>query len=612
MWKDLESKVDLVNHRGIAAAIVGLVKDTNLSPLTIGVHGDWGSGKSTILEMVRAELIGDQTVVVLTFNGWLFQGFEDAKIAIMEAIIGELQRDQRWQSKLKTEAVKLLKRVNWLKVARKATAAALAIPTSGGSLLLDAAVENARSAFGNTSDDDAWLREAEQQDATRQIHEFREEFKNLLSTAGISQLVVIVDDLDRCLPSVAIDTLEALRLFLFVERTAFIIAADEALIEYAVREHFPGLPYSEGPAAFTRNYLEKLIQIPFRLPPMTIDEARSYISLLFVESAFRNSPGIFGAVLQGIAASRSRPWEPLSVDASSITKHLPGGSTVDNRLREQLLTAERVSKPLATGSRGNPRQIKRFLNTLMLRMRLAEAYRVQDQINEAALAKLMLLERFNPSLFRTLTESVQRTGFGNVRNIDTPEREAESPAGDLPETLSKSDIFADWAHLEPPLDGQDLRPYLFISREYRPDYVGDSRYPEIPPELISRVSRATQIDHAALVSDLRALPAERAERLVDIVLTELRNLQRLSALDGTPLRGLGAIAEAHPALQVRLIDAIDAFPVDRIGAFLPLHVRTWATDPAAVERLAQLQDRWEREGDKSLKEAVIYARSRAR
>ena len=61
-----------------------------------------------------------------------------------------------------------------------------------------------------------------------QIHEFREEFKELLDEAKIDQLVVLIDDLDRCLPETAIDTLEAIRLFLFVPKTAFVIGADEA------------------------------------------------------------------------------------------------------------------------------------------------------------------------------------------------------------------------------------------------------------------------------------------------------------------------------------------------------------------------------------------------
>ena len=89
---------------------------------------------------------------------------------------------------------------------------------------------------------------------------------------------MIADDLDRCLPKTAISTLEAIRLFLFVERTAFVVGADELMIEYAVRKHFPDLPPSSGPVSYARNYLEKLIQVPFRIPALGLAKTRVYIT----------------------------------------------------------------------------------------------------------------------------------------------------------------------------------------------------------------------------------------------------------------------------------------------------------------------------------------------
>ena len=76
-------------------------------------------------------------------------------------------------------------------------------------------------------------------------------------------------DLDRCLPDVAISTLEAVRLFMFTGETAFVVAADESMIRYAVKKHFPDVvdenKYNVG-IEFSNKYLEKLIQIPFRIP----------------------------------------------------------------------------------------------------------------------------------------------------------------------------------------------------------------------------------------------------------------------------------------------------------------------------------------------------------
>ena len=79
----------------------------------------------------------------------------------------------------------------------------------------------------------SFLKPAEDANVPEVIHHFRKEFSDLLDEAKIEQLVVLIDDLDRCLPATAIETLEAIRLFLFVPKTAFVIGADEGMIEYA-------------------------------------------------------------------------------------------------------------------------------------------------------------------------------------------------------------------------------------------------------------------------------------------------------------------------------------------------------------------------------------------
>jgi predicted KAP-like P-loop ATPase len=71
---------------------------------------------------------------------------------------------------------------------------------------------------------------------------------------------VLIDDLDRCLPETTISTLEAIRLFLFLKNTAFVIAADNDMIKHAVRKHFVGI---ENDLLVT-SYFDKLIQVPIR------------------------------------------------------------------------------------------------------------------------------------------------------------------------------------------------------------------------------------------------------------------------------------------------------------------------------------------------------------
>ena len=79
---DNETKVDLLNNEAIAATIIKLLRDRPDRPVTVGVHGDWGAGKSSVLEMIETGFDSEGKVLCLKFNGWRFQGFEDAKIAL--------------------------------------------------------------------------------------------------------------------------------------------------------------------------------------------------------------------------------------------------------------------------------------------------------------------------------------------------------------------------------------------------------------------------------------------------------------------------------------------------------------------------------------------------
>lgn len=130
-----------------------------------------------------------------------------------------------------------------------------------------------------------------------EVEAFRKAFDQLLKDAGINQLVVLIDDLDRCLPDTAIETLEAIRLFVFTARTAFVVAADEAMIEYAVRKHFPDLPDSTGPRDYARNYLEKLIQVPFRIPALGEAETRIYVTLLLTGAEIGENDADYGKLI---------------------------------------------------------------------------------------------------------------------------------------------------------------------------------------------------------------------------------------------------------------------------------------------------------------------------
>jgi hypothetical protein len=70
----------LLHYEAIARTVVALLR-----ALTVGVHGDWGAGKSGVLKMVETEICKEKQVSCLWFNGWAFQGFDDAKTVLIAA-----------------------------------------------------------------------------------------------------------------------------------------------------------------------------------------------------------------------------------------------------------------------------------------------------------------------------------------------------------------------------------------------------------------------------------------------------------------------------------------------------------------------------------------------
>jgi len=303
--------------------------------------------------MIEAGFSDQGEVLCLKFNGWRFQGFEDAKIALIEGIVTGLVEKR---PALKTAAVAVrdvFRRIDWLKVwlkvAKRAGGLALTaftgIPTpeqigtivgSLEALVADPAKlvtkENLSTAIDEAKD---LLKPGESKNVPEEVEAFRKAFDQLLKEAGIKQLVVLIDDLDRCLPDTAIETLEAIRLFVFTAQTAFVVAADEAMIEYAVRKHFPDLPDSTGPRDYARNYLEKLIQVPFRIPALGETETRIYVTLLLAGAEVGEDDADYGKLITVAREKLKRPWTNGGLDAAAVKTALGKQARQASRQGEQ-------------------------------------------------------------------------------------------------------------------------------------------------------------------------------------------------------------------------------------------------------------------------------------
>jgi predicted KAP-like P-loop ATPase len=202
---DHETRVDLLNNEAIASTIVSLLREQPDRPVTVGVHGDWGAGKSSILEMIEAALSQEDNVLCLKFNGWRFQGFEDAKIALIEGIVTGLLEKRPALTKAAAEVKEIFKRIDWLKVAKKTGGLALMATTGLPSPdLIQSTISTALNVLKNPEEAqqntekaleglEGLLKSTEgTQNVPEQINEFRKAFDDLLKAAEIEQLIVLM------------------------------------------------------------------------------------------------------------------------------------------------------------------------------------------------------------------------------------------------------------------------------------------------------------------------------------------------------------------------------------------------------------------------------------
>ncbi len=133
---DHETPVDLLYYDAIAKTVVKLVAGSRKYPISVGIHGDWGAGKSSVLVMAERQLQQHSDFLCLRFNGWQLQGFEDAKAAFIETIITELRKAKKDNETVVTKATNLLKRFDYIKLAKKSApwliSAATGLPPIGG------------------------------------------------------------------------------------------------------------------------------------------------------------------------------------------------------------------------------------------------------------------------------------------------------------------------------------------------------------------------------------------------------------------------------------------------------------------------------------------------
>ena len=283
------------------------------SPLTIGIHGRWGSGKTSLMRMLKKRFGDDEGVKTIWFNAWAY-GDEPIGLALLQQILIEFQKEEGLKEKGKTLLGNVVK-LGTDALLRKTTTITL---------------KEAKELFENSIGIKSTLR-----------HDFEAAIDECLQDRG--RLVIFIDDLDRCLPEKTIEILEVIKLFLDIPKCIFVIGVEKEAIERGIEVRYKSkeqeLPISG------QDYIEKIIQIPFVLPPIREDDMATFIENL------------------GIGEREKR-----------------------------------YVKIVAKGAECNPRKVKMFLNVLRIRHAIVE--RTCGGINPDLSAKLLVFEYGFPEFYK--------------------------------------------------------------------------------------------------------------------------------------------------------------------------------------------------------------------
>lgn len=268
-----------------AATLARLAADPSTrTPLTIGVSGAWGSGKTTLLQRMKtlldtrdaqgkpffanADESADKFRKTKTvwFDAWKYDGEDELLVALVRVILDTMGRgslgEQLWSEILDKTAPRydvLATFVNMFKV-----------KFGGLEIGLDLNKYKTDTEFYKHTAFFDHFNPAFEELLARWVHG-KGDFRKIDETKGA--LVVFIDDLDRCLPEKTVQVLETVKLFLDKPGCIFVIGAHTQVVQEAVTKYYAGMS-----AETASDYLEKIIQLRFELPPILEEQMGGFVT----------------------------------------------------------------------------------------------------------------------------------------------------------------------------------------------------------------------------------------------------------------------------------------------------------------------------------------------
>ncbi|MGD2089124.1 MAG: P-loop NTPase fold protein [Candidatus Aminicenantes bacterium] len=248
-----EHRNDGLGFKTYAQILSRAIVDTN-GPFNIGIFGEWGVGKTSLMKIIQEDLCGSSKMVTVWFNAWRFEKEDHPLIPLVTTIIHQIESHKDVLQKLSDGGKSLVK---VLRALVYGFSTKLKIPLPGSAEI--------ETSFAGK---DAINRyEKEQKSPLSEKSIYYEAFEQLsdINLEKKIKIVVFIDDLDRCLPDSAIKLLESIKLILSQPGFIFILGMSRSIIEGFLQHRYQieyGLKHFQSHA-----YLDKIIQLPFYIPP---------------------------------------------------------------------------------------------------------------------------------------------------------------------------------------------------------------------------------------------------------------------------------------------------------------------------------------------------------
>ncbi len=542
MWLDNASDIDILFYEPYAQIISDIAQDPAYKPLTIGVFGVWGAGKSTLLKLIKDKIPESgkgksikeiKKNICISINAWSFEGYEDAKVAVMESLLRELH--EKAPKGLGEKITGLLKKLNIFKLSTKAVSVAapiaasiaagnplpLVLGLSGSATDIGESIKNVSTAVQSLHDDYMKPETSSTEDSiVNNIRKFRSEFEQALVEADIDNVIVLIDDLDRCQPDRIIETLEAIKLFLSVKKTVFVIAVDDKVIQYAIKKKYP--PLENMSVDLDKEYIEKIIQLPIYIPDLSNKDIENYLMLLVAQQYC--SADDFAALIKKLRDEKVRISEAVidTAKLTELTKDYNIASPEEYKMTAQIIDG--IKEIISGNLKGNPRQAKRFLNTFITKRKLAFLYYKEDEINPKVLAKLLVLQKIDKNLFIELNEWNKH--FTTINEEFKSMRESLSSdmsVGQDKYNAWHTSAIKKWAESEPvELEKIHLDRYFYLTREnLKKAEIDISTLSNDAKEMLAKIGNANDVTIEAITDEMVKLSVLDQNAIFEVIIPQI-------------------------------------------------------------------------------------------